>query len=51
MTTTRKSVMAVSCWRLIGLLLAVALLLGSGWTQEAYAERKKVSGTCNEPRC
>jgi hypothetical protein len=46
MSITRKSVMTDYCWPLIGLFLALALLFVSIQTQEAYAERKKVSGTC-----
>jgi hypothetical protein len=46
MTITRKSVMTVYCWPLIGLFLAMALLFVSIQTQEAYAGKKKVSGTC-----
>ena len=46
MTITRKSVMTVYCWPLIGLFLSLALLFAPIQTQEAYAEGKKVSGTC-----
>jgi hypothetical protein len=46
MTITRKSVMTVYNWPFIGLILAMALLFVSIQTQEAYAEKKKVSGTC-----
>lgn len=46
MTSTRKSVITVNCWPLIGFFLTMALLSVSIPTQEAYAERKKVSGTC-----
>ena len=46
MSITRKSVMTVYCWPLTGLFIALALLFMSIQTQEAYAERKKVSGTC-----
>jgi hypothetical protein len=45
MTITRKSVVTVYSWPLIGLILAMALLFVSIQTQEAYAERKKVSGS------
>ena len=45
MTIARKSVMTAS-WRLIGLLVGMALFIVSIQTQEAYAETKKVSGTC-----
>jgi hypothetical protein len=38
--------MKVYRWPLIGLFLAISLLFVSLQTQEAYAERKKVSGTC-----
>ena len=46
MTITRKRMMTVYCWPLIALFTAVALLYMSIQTQEAYAQRKKVAGTC-----
>ena len=45
MSITRKRVMTAYCWPLVGLFLALALLFLSIQTPEAYAERKKVSGT------
>ncbi|CAB1059168.1 hypothetical protein D1BOALGB6SA_3926 [Olavius sp. associated proteobacterium Delta 1] len=46
MSITKKRVMTVYSWPSMGLFLALALLFVSIQTQEAYAERKKVSGTC-----
>ena len=46
MTAVKRSKMAVTIWRLVGILVIAAWLLVSVMqSHEAYAERKKVSGT------
>lgn|GEM_PF-1120968 len=45
MTITKKSVMTNFCRPLMGLFLVMGLFFMSIQAQEAYAERKKVSGT------
>jgi hypothetical protein len=47
MVTARASITRISCWRLIGLILAAALLFVSIQNQEAYAERK-MENTLNQ---